>query len=128
MWKQLTIISPTLYHFISLYITCVNCLSPIWIDGDSLWLPQLDDVTLMKNYFFMITYKELETQTDKRNQFLLQFLNTLAVESALLRSIEGRVLIGIQCKVRSWVFIWSPFDLIHLKYVALNMRFEKINT
>ena len=101
MWKQLTIISPTLYHFISLYITCVNCLSPIWIDGDSLWLPQLDDVTLMKNYFFMITYKELETQTDKRNQFLLQFLNTLAVESALLRSIEGRVLIGIQCKVRS---------------------------
>ena len=31
---------------------------------------------------------------------------------ALLRSIEGGVLIGIKCEIRSRAFIWSPFDLI----------------
>ena len=35
--------------------------------------------------------------------------------NALLRSIEGGVLIGIQWEIRSWVFIWFPFDLIYLK-------------
>ena len=41
---------------------------------------------------------------------------------ALLRSIEGGVLIGIKCKIKSRVFIWSPFDLnerIKIKILCL---------
>ena len=37
---------------------------------------------------------------------------TCYLTNALLHSIEGGVLIGIQCKIRSRAFIWSPFDLI----------------
>ena len=32
--------------------------------------------------------------------------------SALLRSIEGGVLIGIKCKIKGRAFIWSPLDPI----------------
>ena len=43
---------------------------------------------------------------------ILQGNQTTLWASALLWSIEGGVLIGIKCKIRSRVFIWSPFDLI----------------
>ena len=41
---------------------------------------------------------------------------------ALLRLIEGGVLIGIICKIRSRAFLWSPFDLIErikIKYLCI---------
>ena len=44
------------------------------------------------------------------------------ITNALLHSIEGGVQIGIQCKIRSWVFIWSLFDLnerIRIKILCL---------
>ena len=36
--------------------------------------------------------------------------------------------LGIEFKIRSSVFIWSPLDPIHFNYVALEIRFERINT
>ena len=46
--------------------------------------------------------------------------NNRLTTTALLHSIEGGVLIGIKCKIRSRTFIWSPFDLI--ERIKLKMR------
>ena len=45
--------------------------------------------------------------------------------SALLHSIEGGVIIGIQCKIRSREFIWSPFDLIERIKIKILCLFHK---
>ena len=35
----------------------------------------------------------------------------------------GNLDVGVEFKIRSSVFIWSPFNVIRLKYVALDMKF-----
>ena len=44
---------------------------------------------------------------------------------ALLRLIEGGVLIGIKCNIRSRAFIWSPFDLIERIKIQILCLFNK---
>ena len=44
---------------------------------------------------------------------------------ALLPSIEGGVLIGIKCKIRSRAFIWSPYDLIERVKIKILCLFDK---
>ena len=44
---------------------------------------------------------------------------------ALLHSIEGGMLIGIQCKIRSRAFIWSPFCFIERIKIKILCLFHK---
>ena len=57
--------------------------------------------------------------------FHLQVTENFIEHNALLRSIEGGVLIGIKCKIKSRAFICSPFDLIERIKIKILCLFHK---